>query len=148
MLSLNPLSLFFDKFKVTIVLALLAIIAVMVVYHAVTVGLLKEAVEDAQRRNGELVIENSALAASNKKAKEDIAAQNKAVRALTDENEEMSKKAKEQMAEIEKQEAKWQSRYNGIFNTKPAGTDECSNILTLLNDYHSSRMDEEEEAKP
>ena len=148
MLSLNPLSLFFDKFKVTIVLALLAIIAAMVVYHAVTVGLLKEAVEDAQRRNGELVIENSALAASNKKAKEDIAAQNKAVRALTDENEEMSKKAKEQMAEIEKQEAKWQSRYNGIFNTKPAGTDECSNILTLLNDYHSSRMDEEEGAKP
>lgn len=148
MLSLNPLSLFFDKFKVTIVLALLAIIAAMVVYHAVTVGLLKEAVEDAQRRNGELVIENSALAASNKKAKEDIAAQNKAVRALTDENEEMSKKAKEQMAEIEKQEAKWQSRYNGIFNTKPAGTDECSNILTLLNDYHSSRMDEEERAKP
>ncbi len=72
----------------------------------------------------------------------------KNIKALTDENEEMSKKAKEQMAEIEKQEAKWQSRYNGIFNTKPAGTDECSNILTLLNDYHSSRMDEEERAKP
>lgn len=140
--------LFFDKFKIYIVLALLAIMAAMVVYHVFEVGLLKSEVKAEQKRNGELVIENSALVAANKKAKEDIATQNKAVLALTTENAEMSKRAKEQMDEVKKQEAKWQNRYNGIFNTKPAGSDECSNILTLLNDYHSSRMDEEEGVRP
>lgn len=139
---MGTFSLFFDKFKVQIVVVLLIIMAGMVVYHKTTMGLLQKELEDAQKRNGELVVENSALHTANKQAKADIDIQNAKIMQMKIDTAEASQKAADALADVVKQRDAWKSRYDRILTAPPPSKDDCQNTAVLLEQYRETRVTE------
>ena len=137
---MNPLSLFFDKFKINIFLVLLGIMAGMVAYHFVVVGLLKKEVAAEQKRNGELVIENAALHSANQKAADAIKVQNAAVANITAASLEMSKNAAAAMALVVKERDAWKGKYDKILAQPPPTQDDCQNTAIILEQYREARV--------
>ena len=140
--------LFFDKFKIYIVLALLAIMAAMVVYHLFEVGMLKSDLKAEHKRNGELVVKNSTLSTANQKAATDIKTQNTAIAELQRSSSEQDRLAKEEIAKVRKEGETWKGKYASVFQTPPAGKDDCANTFLLLDQYQAIRIDEALGVKP
>lgn len=138
----NVIGILLGKFKVQIILILLAIMAAMVVFHLARVGLLEKALEDSQNRNGTLVIENSALSTANKKAQADIVTQNTAVEKLREDARKQSELAEAAMEKVRKESAAWKGKYEGLFKAGPVGKDDCTNVMSLLDSYQDIRIDE------
>jgi seryl-tRNA synthetase len=141
-------SLFFDRFKVQIVIILLAIMAAMVAYHWTVITLLERNLEEAKTRNGELLVENSTLRSANLKAAEDIKIQNNAIVKWRIEAAEQSKRAEEAVASLTKKEKQWKVKYEDIFIKVPTSTDNCLNTTELLDNYQAARIEEEKGNQP
>lgn len=140
--------LFFDRFKVQIVVILLCIMAAMVAYHWTVIALLENDLKNAKERNGELLVENSTLRTANAKASEDIQTQNNAIVKWRIEAAEQSKRAEEAIARLAKQESKWKVRYEDIFIKVPTSTDDCKNTTELLDTYQAARIEEAKGNQP
>lgn len=134
---------FIDTFKLYIIGALLAALAVGTLYHTMRVSSLEGRITTLESDNGKLRVVNATLTAANEQAAKDIDTQNKAVAALRTEAERQSKAAAAAMQEVAKERDKWKWRYAQLFSApQPSGEDECQAIAGLLNQYHITRIEE------
>jgi cell division protein FtsB len=132
--------------KVRIFAVLFGILVVLAagfgIYHWVTVSGLKVEIVNLNRKVDTLTEANGVLRGNVATLSRSLDDQNKAVRALTDEQDKMSQVATAAIEKAKRESRTWKKRYDEVLNAPRPPGDDCAAFNTKLTQYLEVRQQE------
>lgn len=132
----------FEMYKSYVVVFLVCALAVTILSAMAEVSWLRHQLKESEATVTRLKTENGLLTAANSQMAVDLAAQNKAVKALKEAEGIRSVAAEREIQKVIAERDKWRDRYVVLFSMTPAIADEPEALAALINQYYLLRAEE------
>lgn len=132
---------FFELYKVYVFAFLVCALLATALWAYFMVSSLSSQLKEEQDKVVTLRTANGLLTAANATMSKDLDTQNAAVKKLQESQDERSRAAETALLNMLADRNKWRDKYERVLKT-PEGEDTCTSVLSLLDGYHTLRLEE------